>query len=150
MLFRSCLRLSQRPIRLGQDCPICTIPTPLLAGGAEGTLATRRRLTDPQPTTEAIAWRHTERIWCPACATIWLRGQWRHLGRLLDGKAILDAYAAGLYFDPPIPPGTIRRWASEGLIDRVGRDSAGRTLYRVGQIAAVRDRHAASTAPVAS
>lgn len=138
--LRRCLRLSQRPIRLGQDCPVCTIPTPLLAGGAEGTLAARRRLADPSPTTDAIAWRHSERIWCPACATEWPRGQWRHLGHVLDGKAILDAYAIGLSFDPVIPAGTIRRWASEGLIERVGRDSAGRTLYRHGQVAAVRDR----------
>jgi hypothetical protein len=138
--LRRALRLSQRPIRLGQDCPVCTIPTPLLAGGAEGTLAARRRLADPSPTTDAIAWRHSERIWCPACATEWPRGQWRHLGHVLDGKAILDAYAIGLSFDPVIPAGTIRRWASEGLIERVGRDSAGRTLYRHGQVAAVRDR----------
>lgn len=35
---------------------------------------------------------------------------------------------------PELPAGTIRRWASTGMVDRRGQDCRGRTLYRLGDV----------------
>lgn len=50
---------------------------------------------------------------------------------ILDGPAI--AHALGLH------PGTIRNWASAGLLQRRGMDTHGRTLYDVDEVQALAD-----------
>lgn len=39
-----------------------------------------------------------------------------------------------------IPPGTIRAWASAGLIHAVGKAPGGAHLYDIGEVSAVADR----------
>jgi hypothetical protein len=53
---------------------------------------------------------------------------------LIDGPAL----AAEL----GIAPGTIRNWATAGLIERRGRDSAGRTIYDLDQVTKIAQRRA--------
>lgn len=58
---------------------------------------------------------------------------------IVDGPAI--AYKL------KVPEGTIRRWASTGLIARHGRDARGRTLYDYDEVEALAQRVAARRAP---
>lgn len=50
-----------------------------------------------------------------------------------------DAYVLAAYLG--ISPATIRSWANRGLIQRVGRDTRGRTLYDPAEVTVCAARH---------
>lgn len=49
-----------------------------------------------------------------------------------DVRVLVDTLAAAEAVNRP--PGTIRRWAHEGLITARGRDRRGRTLYALADV----------------
>lgn len=51
----------------------------------------------------------------------------------MNEDAMLDIAALRVAY-PDVPASTIRRWASEGRLDRQGADRQGRTLYRLGDV----------------
>lgn len=57
-----------------------------------------------------------------------------------DQAAILRLATARGFTALGIPPGTIRAWASQGLITAAGKAPGGAHLYDIAQVSAVADR----------
>lgn len=57
-----------------------------------------------------------------------------------DQATILNLATARAFTVLGVPAGTVRAWASEGLIRAVGKAPGGAHLYQIAEVSAVADR----------
>lgn len=113
---------SRQPER-GAPCPNCPQPAPRLG-----------KHYDDEDTTGA-----SDRWTCPACGSWWSEADYRlRVGaRYVEHADRLTADQIETTYR--VPAGTLRRWVSEGKVDRRGKDGSGRQLYDVAQVKAMRE-----------
>lgn len=144
---RQAIRLEERPRPIGFDCPYHRDePSALLLLGWTGRLRLDKKSAD-----DPITWRFDDTVECRSCKSRWTKQQYRLLGRLLvdeikmSSGGLADTESCALVTG--VAAGTIRSWASQGILQRKGTDDRGRTLYTVTDVERLARPSAGATNP---
>lgn len=115
----------------GVPCPTCSSP------GEPGP-PLRKRYVKGDTTGATDFWK------CPRCREKWSEADYRlRVGR--DARHHADRLTAAQVEETyRVRQATLRKWAERGKVARLGKDSTGRTLYRVADI--LRERETARVA----